>query len=54
MLRDVDWFQVVVAFVFGGGLIFCASVIAYSAVHLTISVWEMWRDWWKARRQPKN
>lgn len=53
-MKDVDWFQVLVAFVFGAGLIFCAVVVAYSAIHLAISVWEMWRDWWRERRPPKD
>jgi len=49
----MDWLQLFVGFVFSAGLIFCGVVIAFSVVHLALSVWEMWRDWWRARRFKK-
>jgi len=50
---NIDWIQLFVGVVFSAGLLFCGAVIAFAVVHLAISVWEMWRDWFRARRRPK-
>ena len=49
----IDWAQVLVAFIFIAGLLFCGAMIAFAAVQLVLSAWEWWREWYRARRGPK-